>query len=211
MFTGIVEEVGAILACEQMGGGLRFHVRAPRSAPELQVNDSVSVNGACHTVVWRDEASFKVESVEETLKKTSLGALVKGSMVNLELPMKLNERLGGHLVLGHVDAVGVVTGILERESSWMTTIEVPRHFTQYLVPTGSVSVDGVSLTIAELDKPRFTVSIIPHTMEHTIWKEYRAGSRVNIEFDLVGKYIEQMIPGKSKPDLREADLREQGY
>jgi riboflavin synthase len=214
MFTGIVEELGTVTACETMGGGLRFHIRAPHAAAELRVNDSVSVNGACHTVVWRDDASFKVESVEETLKKTALGTLKKGSAVNLELPMKLNERLGGHLVLGHVDTVGTVTEITARESSWMTTVEVPERFSRYLVPTGSVSVDGVSLTIAELAGNRFTVSIIPHTMDHTIWKQYAAGSPVNIEFDLVGKYIEQMIPTSAtspKPDLEESALREQGF
>lgn len=215
MFTGIVEELGTVTECETMGGGLRFRIRAPRAASELRVNDSVSVNGACHTVVWRDGESFKVESVEETLKKTALGTLAGGSVVNLELPMKLNERLGGHLVLGHVDTVGTVSRVVPRASSWMTTVEVPARFSRYLVPTGSVTVDGVSLTIAELEGNRFTVSIIPHTMEHTIWKQYAAGSPVNIEFDLVGKYIEQMMPPGAaqppRPDLDESALREQGF
>ncbi len=211
MFTGIVEEVGTVTRCEPMGGGFRFHIRAPQSARELRINDSVSVNGACHTVVWRDDESFRVESVEETLKKTSLGELKDGSSVNLELPMRLNDRLGGHLVLGHVDTAAHITAIVPRESSWMTTVEVPAEFSRYLVPTGSVTVDGVSLTIAELDGPRFTVSIIPHTMDHTIWSQYGVGRRVNIEFDLVGKYIEQMMPHRRKADLRESDLREQGF
>jgi riboflavin synthase len=214
MFTGIVEELGTVTGCESMGGGIRFRIRAPRSAGELQVNDSISVNGACHTVVWREADSFKVESVEETLKKTALALLAEGSQVNLELPMKLNERLGGHLVLGHVDSVGRIAGIVPRESSWMTTVEVPAPFARYLVPTGSVTVDGVSLTIAELEGNCFTVSIIPHTMELTIWKQYAVGTPVNIEFDLVGKYIEQMIPAAargSRPDLTESELRGQGF
>jgi riboflavin synthase len=125
--------------------------------------------------------------------------------------MLLNERLGGHLVLGHVDTVGTVTAITPRESSVMTTIEVPASFGRYLVPTGSVGVDGVSLTIAELADHAFTVSIIPHTMEHTIWKEYRVGRKVNIEFDLVGKYIERMLPGRGGAVLEESELRRQGF
>ena len=213
MFTGIVEEIGSVLAREPMGGGIRFHIRAPGSAPELKVNDSVSVNGACHTVVWRDRTAFKVESVEETLKKTSLGSLLEGSHVNLEMPMRLNERLGGHLVLGHVDTVGVISAIVLRESSSMTSITVPERFDRYLVPTGSICVDGVSLTIAELRSNVLTVSIIPHTMDRTIWNEYAVGREVNIEFDLVGKYIEQMIPARSRASagLDEAELRAQGF
>jgi riboflavin synthase len=211
MFTGIVEELGTVAHVESMGGGLRFGIRAPRSAAELAVNDSVSINGACHTVVRRDGDSFFVESVEETLKKTALGSLREGSTVNLELPMLLNERLGGHLVLGHVDTVGTISAITPRESSVMTTIVVPESFGRYLVPTGSVGVDGVSLTIAELGEHEFTVSIIPHTLEQTIWKGYRVGDKVNIEFDLVGKYIERMLPSRHRSVLQEAALREQGF
>ena len=211
MFTGIAEELGTVAQIESMGGGIRLVIRAPRSAAELKVNDSVSVNGACHTVVRCEGETFSVESVEETLRKTSLGSLVKGSHVNLELPMLLNERLGGHLVLGHVDTVGTIMAITPRVSSLMTTIEVPESFGRYLVPTGSVGVDGVSLTIAELDDHAFTVSIIPHTLEHTIWKEYRLGQKVNIEFDLVGKYIERMLPRRPRAALEESELRTQGF
>ncbi len=211
MFTGIIEELGIVEAVDPMGGGVRFRIRAPRSSAELRVNDSVSVNGACHTVVRREGESFVVESVEETLKKTALGALTKGANVNLELPMLLNERLGGHLVLGHVDTVGTISAITPRESSVMTSIVVPESFGRYLVPTGSVGVDGVSLTIAELGEHEFTVSIIPHTMEHTIWKEYRVGHKVNIEFDLVGKYIERMLPQRHGSFPQESALREQGF
>ncbi len=216
MFTGIVEEIGIITTVEPMGGGVRLSISAPQCTQELQINDSVSVNGVCETVVWKQGDVVKVEAVEETLKKTSMGLLIQGSQVNLELPMRLNERLGGHLVAGHVDTTGIIGNITARESSWMFNVIFPETFLKYIVYTGSVTVDGVSLTIAELGNNNFSVSIIPHTMEHTIFKQYRTGSIVNIEFDLVGKYIENMI--KSAPagilkerDLVEKELREQGF
>jgi len=216
MFTGIVEEIGTILGVQPVGGGIHLHISASRSIKELRVNDSISVNGVCQTVIWKDENSFKVEAVEETLKKTSMGKLSSKSEVNLELPLRINERLGGHLVLGHVDTTGKIMEIVPRESSWMFSVTVSNHYTQYLIPTGSIAIDGVSLTIAELNQHKFTVSIIPHTMEHTIFKHYRPGSVVNIEFDLVGKYIERIYLHSSpdnlkKMKLNEKDLRETGY
>jgi riboflavin synthase len=216
MFTGIVEEIGIVTGIESMGGGVRLSISAEKSAQELQINDSVSVNGVCETVVWKQGNIFKVEAVEETLKKTSLGLLLQGSYVNLELPMRLNERLGGHLVAGHVDTTGIIGNITARESSWIFNITFPEKFSKYIVYTGSITVDGVSLTIAELGTNNFSVSIIPHTMEHTIFNRYRTGSIVNIEFDLIGKYIENMIKHSPdgiliKRDLVEKELREQGF
>ncbi|TAK55828.1 MAG: riboflavin synthase [Bacteroidetes bacterium] len=216
MFTGIIEEIGTIVGMKQLGGGVRFRVSAPMYSPELKVNDSVSINGACHTVVWRTEREFEVDSVEETLKKTNLGRLQTGSKVNLELPMRLNERLGGHLVLGHVDSTGNITAIEKRENSIMYSIEVSKEFARYLIPVGSIAVDGVSLTIAEVKEHIARVSIIPHTSENTIFNRYEVGSVVNIEFDLIGKYIERMIHSSGKDSqaasrLTESVLREHGY
>ena len=215
MFTGLIEEIGIIEAVESIGGGIRFRVQAPQSAAELAVNDSVSINGVCQTVVCKLNASVDVEAVEETLKKTTLGALRPKSKVNLELPVRLNERLGGHLVLGHVDAVGEVSAIEPLESSWMFTVNIPREFKHYLVRTGSIAIDGVSLTVAELRGDCIRVSIIPHTMENSIFQEYEIGSRVNLEFDVIGKYIERMMSvGKDPPEkqfLTEKHLRDLGF
>lgn len=214
MFTGIIEELGIVEKKESTGGGFRFRIRAPQSARELRIHDSVSINGACHTVVQRDGQSFEVESVEETLKKTSLRLLDAGSAVNLELPLRLNERLGGHLVLGHVDATGSVQSIEPRGSSWIFRILIPQEFQRYVIPVGSIAIDGVSLTIAGIQGPVIMVSIIPHTMDNTIFRSFRPGTVVNLEFDMVGKYIERMLagtPSGGKIVLKEGNLREMGY
>ncbi len=215
MFTGIIQEVGTIQSVQRQGGGIRFRVAAPKYAPELKVNDSVSINGACHTAVWKSNEAFDVESVEETLKKTTLGSLQTGSRVNLELPMRLNERLGGHLVLGHVDTVGRISEIEQRGNSTMYSIEIPHEFSKYIIPVGSLAIDGVSLTIAEIQENVVRVSIIPHTLENTIFPSYNVGTKLNLEFDLIGKYIERMMGESSnvvrKSSLTETYLREEGF
>jgi riboflavin synthase len=209
MFTGIIEEIGSVIKAIPSGGGKYIEISAPLFAKELRVNDSVAVNGVCLTVTAMTDTSFATTAVEETLSKTTLDSLARGSRVNLELPVRLNERLGGHLVLGHVDSVGKVTGIERKESSTLVTVEADAAFSKYLIPVGSIALDGVSLTLAEVGKQSFTVSIIPHTMEHTIFDTYVVGSRINIEFDLVGKYIERMA--FDRPFPTEDQLRGQGF
>jgi len=195
MFTGIVEEVGRVNSLRVHGDGLQFEIGARKVIPGLGVDNSIAVNGTCLTVVGRKGRTFSVEAVKETLKKTSLGDLRVGSAVNLERPVSLEQRLGGHLVQGHVDATGSVLVRKTLRASWMFTIRFPLRFRKYLIPVGSIAVDGVSLTVANLKKDRFEVAIIPYTFENTIFGEYRAGSKVNLEFDLVGKYIESLMPG----------------
>jgi riboflavin synthase len=215
MFTGIIEEIGEVQQVVPTGGGVRLIINASASAKELKVNDSIAVNGTCQTVVRKQGDTFEVEAVEETLKKTTFGAFKEKDKVNLELPMKLNERLGGHLVLGHIDTVGIITAIGQRENSTMVSIDVPAQFSKYLIHVGSICIDGVSLTIAGLQDHNVTVSIIPHTMEHTIFKLYKIGTNVNVEFDVVGKYIERMVSSQNifagKSSLTEEELNEQGY
>jgi riboflavin synthase len=215
MFTGIIEEVGEVRRLESMGGGVRLLIAAPNSIRELGINDSVAVNGVCLTVTSTHGDAFETETVEETLKKTTLGGLKPGSKVNLELPMRLNERLGGHLVLGHVDSVGRIIAREDRQNSWMFSISIPSQFTKYIIPVGSISIDGVSLTVAEIDREYIRVSIIPHTMEKTIFKWYKVGDSVNLEFDVVGKYIERLMTGDQtqvgQKFFTEEQLREMGY
>jgi riboflavin synthase len=193
MFTGIITELGMVDRTQRASGCVRLTVRAPQSAAELHVNDSVSVNGVCQTVVALDRALFSVEAVEETLSKTTLGDLVNGDSVNLELPLRLQDRIGGHLVAGHVDGVGKVEGVIEQAGSRLIRISYPVQFARYLIPVGSIAVDGISLTVARLEEGLFTASIIPHTLAHTTLGKAAKGLRVNLEFDLVGKYIERMV------------------
>ncbi len=193
MFTGIIQEIGVIDKAAAAAGGFRFRITAKKSAPRLRVNDSVSINGVCHTVVRRSKAFFEVQSVEETLKKTSIGLLKKNCRVNLELPLGASGRFDGHIVLGHVDCVGSIKEILKRKNSWLFTVAIPEKYSKYVVGRGSVAIDGVSLTLAKVVRNRLVVSIIPHTMNNTIFLNYNTKSKVNIEFDIVGKYIERMM------------------
>jgi len=148
MFTGIIQEIGTVSGLAKVGGGIHVSVRAPESARELKVNDSVSVNGVCQTVIQKRGSVFTVEAVEETLSKTTLGSLAVLSKVNLEMPVRLNDRLGGHLVQGHVDCVGTIGSVEKKASSWLITVHFPEEFNRYVIPVGSIAIDGISLTIA---------------------------------------------------------------
>jgi len=193
MFTGIISDMGSVATAVKSGGQVKLTIDSEKTAGVLQVGDSVSINGACQTVVRRNERDFTVEAVEETLRKTTLGELHQGSPVNLELPLRLGDRLGGHIVLGHVDGVGSIIGIEMKESSRLLRIEFPSRFERYVIPIGSIAVDGISLTVAALEENTATVSIIPHTLEATTLGKAKVGMDVNLEFDVLGKYIERMV------------------
>jgi len=193
MFTGIVEEMGNVRRLRTHGDGIQFEIEAKRVLSKLGVDNSIAVNGTCLTVVGRGKRTFAVEAVKETLKKTSLGLLAVGSRVNLERPVSLAQRLGGHIVQGHVDTTGRVLARRTLKASWMFTVAFPPKFRKYLIPVGSVAVDGVSLTVARLGKDKFEVAIIPYTFENTLFGQYHPGSKVNLEFDMVGKYIESLM------------------
>ncbi len=213
MFTGIIQEVGKVAGIAHARSGVCLSIAAPVCAAELQMNDSVAVNGVCQTVIEKEGSVFKVEAVEETLSKTTLGELHASELVNIELPLRLSDRLGGHLVAGHVDTVGIVRGVKRMPGSSLITVEFPASFRRYLIPVGSIAIDGISLTIAALKETEFIVSIIPHTMEKTTITRVAPGSRVNLEFDLVGKYLESifMSNGKGSSVLSPGKLREWGY
>jgi riboflavin synthase len=213
MFTGLIQEVGVVHTVQPAGGKVQLRVEAPVTAPGLAVNDSIAIDGVCQTVVARTDAHFTVEAVEETLRKTTFGDLERGNRVNLEAPLRLGDRLGGHLVLGHVDCTGVVRRIETLEGSWLVHVEFPAEFGRYLIPVGSVGVDGVSLTVARLEGGEFTVSVIPHTLSHTTIGAYREGKRVNLEFDVLGKYVERLLrsPEGMKGGISWEELRKWGY
>lgn len=209
MFTGIVTEIGHIRSLRRTGGGVQLSVDAPQSAPELRIGDSVSVDGVCQTVIARKGGLFTVQAVEETLRKTTLGERSKGDGVNVELALKLGDRMGGHIVQGHVDGVGVVSGVQKRESSWYVGVSFDREWSRYVIVVGSVAVDGVSLTVARCETGMLWVSLIPHTLQTTTFSSIREGDRVNLEFDLLGKYVERQIRGGGGVD--EDKLRDWGY
>ena len=198
MFTGIIEETGTVEHIGSMKGGKELTI-ACSFAGETQVDESISVNGVCLTVVSQNGESFRVQCVEETLRKTSFGGISKGDIVNLERSLTLDKAIEGHIVQGHVDSTGTIIKIENRENDRLLTIEYPESFTAYLVGRGSIAVDGISLTVAREQDNYFTVAIIPYTWEHTNMKDLREGDTVNLEYDIFGKYIvrymEKMQPG----------------
>ena len=197
MFTGLVEETGTIERAEPEDGGRRIAIAAPVVGQGLVVGDSVSVNGCCQTVVATTGGSFEMVAVPETLRLTNLGALIEGDEVNLERPVRLMDRLGGHLVQGHVDGVGRVRAVVDEPPGVRLTIEAPEALLRYVALKGSIAVDGVSLTVAGVDERGFEVAIIPHTRQATIVRHYRAGSEVNLEVDLLARYLERLMKEES--------------
>jgi len=191
MFTGIIKDVGRVRGVAKRQGGLRLSVQYGNSDAfsNLTIDESVSINGACQTVVACGEGWFDVDTVEETLAKTTLGLLQHGSLVNLERAVRPLDRLGGHFVLGHVDCAAIVLEVKELGSSREIWVNFPDDFTPFIVSAGSITIDGVSLTVAKLEVCRFAVAIIPFTFAHTTINSLKAQSKVNLEFDILGKYV----------------------
>jgi len=211
VFTGIVEEIGRVQQVERRGGLQRLQILAPRVAADLQIGDSVNVAGVCQTAVAVGPASFAVESVPETLRRTTLGELRSGDAVNLERALRLDSRLGGHLVLGHVDGVGRIARLERRADGWDMTIDAPAALGRYLAPKGAIAVDGISLTVAEVSASRFTVAVIPHTFQHTTLAQRQQSDRVNLEIDVIARYLERLLSGGGRAGLTWDDLRALGY
>jgi riboflavin synthase len=193
MFSGIVEEMGAITVLKKTLAGVKLTILASAVMADLKIGDSVSVNGICLTVVSRTERDFSVEVSPETLSVTTLGNYPVGMPVNLERAMKLNERIGGHLVAGHVDGVGVIRSRHQDANAITLAIEAPQHILRYCVVKGSVTVDGISLTINDMSDKGFSVAIIPHTAKVTILGLRQVNDSVNLESDLIGKYVERLL------------------
>jgi riboflavin synthase len=199
MFTGIVEEIGAITTLDKTLAGTRVTILASTVMGDLKIGDSVSVNGTCLTVVSRSERDFSVEMSPETLSVTTLGSMAVGTPVNLERAMKLNERIGGHLVAGHVDGVGVIRNRRQESNMIIFVIEAPRAILRYCVGKGSITVDGISLTINEVGEHSFSIAIIPHTAKVTTLGLKQVNDPVNLESDLIGKYVERLLQERSQP------------
>ncbi len=199
MFTGIIEEVGSINDVKGSSRGARkFRIGCRKILDDLSIGDSLAVNGVCLTIVKENEGEVEVEAVEETIRKTTLGLMKRGDQVNLERAARIDSRIGGHLVQGHVDTTGKVVSISRLPMSRMFRFNLPKALMKYLIPVGSVAIDGVSLTVAEKLSDSFKVAIIPHTFENTVFKSLRTGSRVNIEIDMMAKYVDTLLSAYGK-------------
>ncbi len=197
MFTGIIETSGQVKALRREGSNVHFTIASPISQ-ELKIDQSVAHNGVCLTVVALGEGAHTVTAIDETLQRSNLGSLREGDLINLERAMQANARLDGHMVQGHVDATGVCTGVETLDGSWVYHFEYPFQPEYLLVDKGSITVNGVSLTVvkpqeSEADTAKFSVAIIPYTWEHTNFKSLKPGDRVNLEFDVIGKYVAKYL------------------
>lgn len=191
MFTGIIEELGVVTALEKSEENLNITVKAGIT-PELKIDQSVAHNGVCLTVVDIKNSEYTVTAIQETLQKTNLGNLKVGEEVNLERGMKLGARLDGHIVQGHVDQTATCTGVTEKSGSWEFTFEYDPEPENITIEKGSITINGVSLTVVNSGKNFFSVAIIPYTFDHTTFKNLREGMTVNLEFDVIGKYVKRL-------------------
>jgi riboflavin synthase len=199
MFTGIIEELGVVDAVEDQGDAVRLTLRGPRVTADARLGDSISVNGCCLTVAERDGETFTADVMRETLDKTSLGVLGPGARVNLERAVTASTRLGGHIVQGHVDGTGSVVRREPSEHWELVEVSLPAGLSRYLVDKGSVTVDGVSLTVVDAGDDSFTVSLIPETLARTTLGLKQAGDPVNLEVDVIAKYVERLISHQKDP------------
>ncbi|MCG5500469.1 riboflavin synthase [Ectothiorhodospira lacustris] len=216
MFTGIIQAVGTLSCVEARGGDSRLTLRTGKLAlSDVRLGDSIAVNGVCLTAVALPGDGFVADVSRETLARTSLGNLSPGDPVNLEKALTLSTPLGGHLVSGHVDGLGRITAIDPDGRSWRYHVQVPDELARYIAPKGSVCIDGTSLTVNAVDGALFTVNIVPHTQQETIIRTYRVGSRVNIEVDVIARYLERLLLGDKAAQpgngLSEAFLAEHGF
>jgi riboflavin synthase len=193
MFTGLVEEIGTIRSIESKGDGRKFQINASKILTDISVDASISVEGVCLTVVAFTSEYFEVIAVEETLKKTTLGLFTEGMEVNLERAVLVTDRLGGHIVQGHVDCVATVVSSVELTTSWEFSFLLEEQYLQYIIPVGSICINGISLTVASISGNVFSVAIIPHTYSATTIHNLVIGKTVNIEFDIIGKYVERLL------------------
>jgi len=214
MFTGIVEEVGKVAGIEQRGENRRITIEATNTPKELGTGQSVAVSGVCLTALDITPRSFCADLAPETWERTSFSRIHEGALVNLELPMKADGRFGGHIVQGHVDGVGRLIEFerIADSENWWLHIEIPSDVEKYTVFKGSISIEGISLTVAKLEKKRCTIAIIPHTVELTNLGSLKPGDPVNLEADVIAKYVEKMIKGDAaQSSLTVEDLVGQGF
>jgi riboflavin synthase len=214
MFTGIVEEIGKIEKSIPIAGGFEIKIKAEKVLEDIKINDSICIDGVCLTVTKADTNSFWVDAVGATLEKTTFTQIQSVTLVNLERSVRLNDRLGGHLVQGHVNGIGTITEIIKLGENYLVKIRIPEELEKYLIKEGSVAINGISLTIADLIKNEISISIIPHTWQNTNLKNKQVNDIVNVEIDILAKYVEKLLSKESTPsriNISEGWLKEIGY
>lgn len=211
MFTGIIAAVGQLKSLESRGGDIRLHIDSGKlDLADVRLGDSIAVNGVCLTVVEKAARHLQFDVSQETLQRTSLGQLKNGSEANLEKALAVGDRLGGHFVSGHVDGLGEILSKTADARSWQYRIKVPKALSRYIAEKGSITVDGVSLTVNGIFDGGFDINIIPHTLEETVIKHYQVGTRVNLEVDLIARYLERLLPQNGSGISRDF-LSQHGY
>ncbi len=215
MFTGLIEEVGTLSRVVEMAGGKRLFINGQRVLEDAKVDDSIAVNGVCLTVVQVEKDGFWVEAVGETLSKTTVGRWRVGEALNLERALRLADRLGGHLVQGHVNGVARIAALQKFGENYALDVEVPMELLRYVILEGSIALDGISLTVARLQGHRVGISVIPHTMQATNLNTKKVGDLLNVEVDVLAKYVERLLTfGQKQGDkskLTEAWLKQLGF
>ncbi len=211
MFTGIIEEIGVVKEVVPQGSGKRIQIGAKKVLIDLAIDQSVAVNGVCLTVVEIGNSFFEADAVMETLARSSLAQSKRNDKVNLERALRLQDRLGGHLVQGHVDGIGIIRRLTQSPHASSLAVEIPGELERYTIPKGSIAFDGVSLTIAEKEQNVITVAVIPHTWQQTIVQFKKAGDAVNIEVDFLAKYIEQLVNKTGETKITSEWLKQQGF
>ncbi|NWG28370.1 MAG: riboflavin synthase [Ignavibacteriaceae bacterium] len=214
MFTGIIEEIGKIEKTTPIAGGLKINVKAEKVFDDIKINDSICVDGVCLTVTNLDKNSFWVDAVGATLEKTSFDFIKADTYVNLERSVRLNDRMGGHLVQGHVNGIGIISEIKKLGENYLVKIIIPDELKKYLIKEGSIAINGISLTIADVSKNEISISIIPHTWQNTNLKYKKLNDKVNVEIDILAKYVEKLLTkvnNSSNKNITESWLKEIGY
>ncbi len=211
MFTGIVEEMGSVQSLRREGGAARLTVSASAVLGGTALGDSICVNGVCLTVVEMSKTAFSADVAVETLKVTNLGELNTGAKVNLERALQLSARIGGHLVSGHVDAVGRIREKRPEGNGWRIFFDAPDSVLRYVIKKGSIAIDGISLTVADVDKTGFSIAMIPHTAELTTLGFKAGGDSVNLEADIIGKYVERLLAGRVEGGVSLESLKKAGF
>jgi riboflavin synthase len=209
MFTGIIEEVGKIISVSRKAKLMDLTIGAKTIFDDIKIGDSISINGVCQTVVDIKINSFTVQAIEETLDRTTLGKMKTGDSVNLERALRINDRLGGHLVQGHIDGTGKITSRKDFPDNVILSVRPERGLEKYIVEKGSITIDGISLTVAFTKNDEFEVAVIPHTIKFTTLNEVRTGDIVNLETDIIAKYIEKLIGGNGSLTLQQ--LKNHGF
>ncbi len=211
MFTGLVEEIGHIKTIQRHGASLRLAIGAAKVLEGVKIDDSICVSGVCLTVIAHEADSFTVQVVDETLRKTSLGNLQLGDRVNLERALRPMDRLGGHFVQGHVDGTARLVSFETQSSGKLLRVELPNALLPYVIPQGSLALEGVSLTVARIEGDQIGIALIPHTLASTTLGKARVGDMLNVETDLLGKYIARLLQFSKENRLTESKLDEWGY